>query len=240
MRHLRKIVRAVLGLCLAPSLAPTHDVITTKLTYTREISRILAGRCVSCHDPASSIPLTTYDETRPWAVAIKEQVLSRAMPPWGAVKGFGHFSPDLALSQEEITIIAAWVIGGAPNGDPALLPKPPTRSPAQARLPDVANALTVSTQTRLQAPLVIAGLSPLPDAAVPDVQITATLPSGEIQPMVWLHDYQPSWRTTFRFASALSLPPGTVIEASAPLRFELKTAAAVPAKTASTAKSLAP
>ncbi|HEY7306958.1 MAG TPA: cytochrome c, partial [Bryobacteraceae bacterium] len=100
-----------------------HDIITTNLTYTRDISRILARRCVACHGEAASIPLTRYEEVRPWAVAIKEQVLSRAMPPWGAVKGFGDLEPDHALSQEEIMIIAAWVIGGAPQGDPALAPK---------------------------------------------------------------------------------------------------------------------
>jgi hypothetical protein len=65
----------------------------------------------------------------------------------------------------------------------------------------------------------------LPDAAVRDIQITATLPSGEIQPILWLHGYDPSWQSTFRLASGMHLPAGTVIEASAPLRFVLKTAA---------------
>jgi hypothetical protein len=32
-----------------------------------------------------------YTEVQPRAVAIKEAVLSRRMPPWGAVKGYGDF-----------------------------------------------------------------------------------------------------------------------------------------------------
>jgi hypothetical protein len=159
-------------------------------------------------------------------------VLSRAMPPWGAVKGFGQLSPDLALSQEEISIIAAWVIGGAPRGDPALLPRPRTQSSAQPRPTPLRKALIVNTRARLESPLLLAALSPLPDSTLTDVQITATLPDGEIQPIVWLHDYQPSWKSTFHLASELPLPVGTVIAASAPIRFTLETS--------STAKSPAP
>ncbi len=103
-----------------------HDTITTKLTFTRDVSRIFARRCLACHGATASIPLVTYEQARPWAVGIKEQVLSRQMPPWGAVKGFGNLSPDNGLSQEEILLIAAWVVGGAPKGNPSLLPEAPT------------------------------------------------------------------------------------------------------------------
>jgi hypothetical protein len=138
------------------------------------------------------------------------------------VKGFGHFVPDNALSQEEISIIAAWVIGGAPQGDPALLPKPMSAQSLNAAAP-LTSVLTVQTKTKLASPLLLAGLAPLPESAVTDVRITATLPDGEIQPVVWLHEYQPKWKTTFRLESALHLPAGTVIEASSPLKFGLKT-----------------
>ena len=48
--------------------------------------------------------LMTYQEASPWATAIKESVLRRRMPPWGAVKGFGTFRNEQALSQEEIDL----------------------------------------------------------------------------------------------------------------------------------------
>src|SRR5207247_2521626 len=101
-----------------------HDVITTPLTYSREISRLVFERCAHCHRPGgAAFSLMTYAEARPWAAAIKEEVLERRMPPWGAVKGFGEFSDDQGLTQEQIELIADWVEGGAPEGDPKLLPK---------------------------------------------------------------------------------------------------------------------
>ena len=85
-------------------------MITTKITFNREISRIFYERCVSCHrDGGSAFSLMTYPEVRPWAVAIKEEVLSRRMPPWGAIKGFGEFRNDQALTPEQLELITQWV-----------------------------------------------------------------------------------------------------------------------------------
>src|SRR4051812_11822963 len=78
---------------LLAGISYAHEPITTKLTWTQEISRIFYKRCVSCHREggASPMSLATYDEARPWAKAIKEEVLERRMPPWGAVRGIGEF-----------------------------------------------------------------------------------------------------------------------------------------------------
>jgi mono/diheme cytochrome c family protein len=63
-----------------------HDVSTTPITWSREISRIFFDRCASCHRPGgSSFSLMTYPDVQPRAVAIRDAVLSRRMPPWGAV-----------------------------------------------------------------------------------------------------------------------------------------------------------
>jgi hypothetical protein len=58
--------------------------------------------------------LTTYDEVRPWARAIKEQVLARRMPKWHAARGFGSFKNDPTLTPIEIGMIVSWVDGGLP------------------------------------------------------------------------------------------------------------------------------
>ena len=80
-----------------------HDVITTKITFDREIIRIVHARCASCHrEGGSAFSIMTYDEARPWAKAMQEEVLERRMPPWGAVKGFGEFRDDQALTPEQI------------------------------------------------------------------------------------------------------------------------------------------
>jgi hypothetical protein len=203
-----------------------HDIITTNLTYTRDISRIVARRCIECHAEKSSIPLTNYEEVRPWAVDIKEQVLSRSMPPWGAVKGFGNLAPDRALTQEEIVVLSAWVVGGAPNGDPTLLPKSkPTTPAAPIALADVR---TVSTRYVLDKRLRVAGIRPIPEKTVDNARITARLPDGRIEPLVWLYRFDPKTQIIFHFREALALPRGTVVESTSPLRFALEKVAAGP------------
>ena len=106
--------------------ASGHERVTTKITWSREIARIVYARCLTCHrESGRAFSLSTYAEARPWAVAIKDEVLTRRMPPWNAVKGFGRFKNDLGLTQEELALIAAWVEGGAPEGDPMLMPVRP-------------------------------------------------------------------------------------------------------------------
>jgi len=208
----------ILFLLRSPALA--HDIITTKLTYSRDISRIFARRCVSCHAGNASIPLVSYETVRPWAVAIKEQVLSRAMPPWGAAKGFGDLSPDGALSQEEILIISAWVVGGAPEGDPATMPKNEIAMPPAA-LGSLEEAVQVSNETNLVKPLRLSALRP--ESNVASARITARLPDGRIVPLVWLYRYDARAQRTFRFRAPILLPAGTVVESTAPARFSLET-----------------
>ena len=200
---------------------PAHDIITTNLTFSRDVSRIFLNRCVVCHDSQSSIPLTNYAEVRPWAVAIKDQVLARTMPPWGAVKGFGNLMPDGGLNQEEITIIAAWVIGGAPQGDPALLQAKTLTLPG-AVTQSVRDALTVDTRKELQYEILAAGIRPLSNTSVKSTKVLAKLPDGRVIPVLWLFQFDPKWARTFTFRTPVELPSGTVVESSSPLRFAVE------------------
>lgn len=94
-----------------------HVPITTKIVFNREIAQIFQKKCFQCHtDGNVSVPLTTYKEARPWAVAIKEEILERRMPPWGAAAGYGHFANDMSLTGREISLILSWADGGAPSG----------------------------------------------------------------------------------------------------------------------------
>jgi mono/diheme cytochrome c family protein len=105
---------ALLSAAAATLLA--HDPITTKVTWDREIQPIVQARCVSCHSPGGRAPmsLTTYAEARPWARAIREEVLTRRMPIWHVARGYGDFTNDPSLSPFEIALIVAWVDGGSP------------------------------------------------------------------------------------------------------------------------------
>ena len=103
-----------------------HEPITTKVRFNKEPVRILQRNCLSCHHPGGlAFSLATYDEARPWAKAIKEEVLERRMPPWHAVKGYGEFSNAPSLTQRDIDLIVNWVEGGAPKGEDKDLPSGP-------------------------------------------------------------------------------------------------------------------
>jgi hypothetical protein len=107
---------------LLPSPALSHERVKTSVTYDREISRILMRRCIACHtDGSLAMPLTTYEETRPWARAIEEEVLSRHMPPWRAVPGYGAFVNDGALTTREQQTVLAWIEGNGPKTPEQLL-----------------------------------------------------------------------------------------------------------------------
>lgn len=128
---------------LQPGAVQAHELITTRLTWTEHISRIFFRRCVSCHREGASapMPLMAYRQVRPWAKAIKYEVLSRRMPPWGAVKGNGAFRNDLSLSQEDIAKISSWVEGGAPQGNPVYLPAYPSKDSFAEEEPPPAEAM---------------------------------------------------------------------------------------------------
>lgn len=68
--------------------------------------------------------LQTYAQTRPWAAAIREQVLSRRMPPWDADPNVGHFAHDRSLSKADIDTLSAWAASGAKEGRAADAPAP--------------------------------------------------------------------------------------------------------------------
>jgi len=107
-----------------------HEPITTKVRFNKEMVRILERNCLGCHRPGGIAPmsLAKYDEARPWAKAIKEEMLEKRMPPWHAVKGYGEFRNAPLLTQREIDLIVNWVEGGAPKGDDKDLPSGPLYS----------------------------------------------------------------------------------------------------------------
>ena len=130
----RKIKASVLALAsisflsvllIDPLTGYTHEPITTNVRFNREIIRIFERSCLACHSAGrikADIPLNTYDVARPWAKAIKEEVLEKRMPPYQVVKGFGSFHRDYGLSQRDVDLIVSWVEGGAPKGDDKDLP----------------------------------------------------------------------------------------------------------------------
>ena len=212
----------MIGMCAA---AEAHDVITTPVTWDREISRIFYSRCVSCHrTDGSAFALMQYQETFPWRTAIKEEVLERRMPPWGAVKGFGDFRNDQALTPEQLELLTSWSQGGSPEGEEKDLPP---KDKLEEMMKDGAwvapapqpehhpGSLAVSGDLKLVKPFKLDGLFPQSMPAG-SFQIIAEFPDGRVEPLVWLDDYKEKYAHPFLFRTPLELPAGTVISGIPP------------------------
>ena len=217
--HSIGLLAILLGcLALRPPAAKAHDVITTKLTWSREISRIFYRTCAGCHREGGAAPMSLlkFEEVRPWAVAIKEEVLNRRMPPWNAVKGFGEFKNDPSLSQEEISRIADWVEGGAPEGDSQLLPSIPHLHPRDAASPAKLRQKVVSSGTILSSAVSAFSIKPRQISSGASVKVAAQRPDGTVEPLVWILRADSKHRQAYEFLSPVSLPKGTRIVISPP------------------------
>lgn len=129
MKHLCHFAGAVLlltGLFIALP-RPAQTIAPATPTFTKDVAPILFKHCASCHRPGDIAPMSllTYEDARPWAKAIREQVASGQMPPWHAVGAHGTFANDRRLSKSEKDTVLRWVNGGAPKGDPKDLPPAP-------------------------------------------------------------------------------------------------------------------
>jgi hypothetical protein len=201
--------------------AQAHEPITTKLTWTQEISRIVYKRCASCHrEGGAAFSLMSYEDARPWAKAIREEVLERRMPPWGAVEGIRAYRDDPSMTPIEVESIVMWVEGGAPEGDTVYLPPmpmfggPETKTQAGVTNPQIvvegAKPVTLSETTTALA------VAPrdLPDHA--SMEVTAYEPDGSVEHLIWLRNYRQAWTRTYWFREPVRLPAGTQIVVDAP------------------------
>jgi hypothetical protein len=190
-----------------------HEIITTRLTWNEQISRIFYHRCISCHREGGQgpMPLTTYEQVRPWAKAIKYAILGRRMPPWDAVKGYGAFRNDLSLSQDDIAKISSWVEGGAPEGSAVFLPPAPDAESFAEPADPVAGPLALSESLTLAETVMALGIEPENVPAGGSLQAAAYRPDGSVQPLIWLRDYRPKWQRSYWFREPLALPKGTRI-----------------------------
>ena len=157
-----------------------------------------------------------YQEVQPRAAAIKQGVLSRRMPPWGAVKGFGDFRNDQGLSQAELELITDWVDSDTPKGNnPNVLPKEPKlNKPSPSKIPK--NGIAVSGDLTLTRELTLDGLFPEKVPVGGSIKVVASLPDGHTEPLLWLYEYKDSYQHPFLFRKPIHLPIGTVIRGIEP------------------------
>ena len=112
---------------LAPGRGSAQEETVTP-TFAKDVLPVLQRSCQQCHRPGSVAPMSllTYEDTRPWARAIRDRTAQREMPPWYIERnvGVGAFKEDPSLSDVEIEMIRQWVDAGAPRGDDADAPPP--------------------------------------------------------------------------------------------------------------------
>ncbi|HTB11333.1 MAG TPA: cytochrome c [Bryobacteraceae bacterium] len=108
---------SILAMTLSAAAAPS---------FYKDVLPLFQAHCQSCHRAGEAAPmaLTDYATARPWAKAIQQAVVERAMPPWFADPHVGKFSNDARLADSEIATISEWVNAGAPEGDSKDAPQP--------------------------------------------------------------------------------------------------------------------
>jgi hypothetical protein len=92
-----------------------------------------------------------------------------------------------------------------------MLPKPPTFETPQPFVPPT-TAIRVSGQFRLPGAVTLDGVIPEQVPPGRSMQIVAALPTGSIEPLVWLYEYDDRYKHPFLFRRLISLPAGTTIQ----------------------------
>jgi hypothetical protein len=66
----------------------------------------------------------TFEEVRPWAKSIRENVAAGKMPPYFADKASLPMKHDMSLTDKQKATLLAWIDGGMPRGNPKDMPEP--------------------------------------------------------------------------------------------------------------------
>ena len=112
---LGSLLGAILFSALYSSTVLTHDPVPS-VTWHRDVEPIARARCLSCHQPGgAALPtLASHEDFKLHRVAVKAAVLGGTMPPWLAMRGFGAFRDERALSPLQISLFASWIEAGTP------------------------------------------------------------------------------------------------------------------------------
>ena len=187
-------VRGLAAVCLAITCAlvawPAPAGAQDQPTYARDVAPIIQGNCQVCHQPGSIAPMSlmTYEAVKRYAPRIREKVTARLMPPWHIDRSVGiqEFKNDMALTDEELETLVAWLDGDMPLGDEADMPPP-------AVFPDPSAWQFESTFGR--PPDLIVPSEPYTLAAkTQDKWFTPTVPTGLTEER-WVKaiEIRPSW-----------------------------------------------
>lgn len=175
-------------------------------TFYKDVVPILQDHCQRCHREGeiAPMPLRTYEQVKPFAVAIKQYTQSRTMPPWFADPCCGQFSNDPSLSSGEIAILAAWADAHAPEGRREDAPPPRTWTKGW-NIPQPDAVLTMPHS--------------IPIPAHGDIAYTYVILPTHFEHDTWVRmsEIRPSNRAVVHHAVAYVRPPGSAWLRKAPV-----------------------
>jgi hypothetical protein len=126
---------AIVAATLVVTTPPGRPAAQTRTpTYYGEVEPLLRTHCQPCHRKQGAnhgglvapMPLSSYEEVRPWARAIATAVESKQMPPWlASAASAGVFINERGLTAGQIATLTAWALGGAAAGTPPVTPPAP-------------------------------------------------------------------------------------------------------------------
>jgi hypothetical protein len=95
------------------------DVPDEQISYVKQVAPILEHKCISCHSTGNIGPfaMSSYSKVRGYSDQMREEIMTRRMPPWSADPHYGVFQGDRSLSSAESQTLLRWIDAGAPRGE---------------------------------------------------------------------------------------------------------------------------
>ena len=169
-----------------------------KVDFAADVAPLLHARCAECHRPGQPAPmaLLDYDDAAGWAPMIAEMALSGRMPPWFADPRHGRFKNEARLTETEKKTLELFAAQGAPKGDLAKAPAPPTFADPEWRIgkPDVVIELPEA--------------QPVPAEGVVQYRYAEVDPGFTEDQWIQASDCQPTARQQTHHVIAYVLPAG--------------------------------
>ena len=125
--HAPRWFLSLLALTLSAAGSSAQQPAAAAVTFTEHVAPIVFGHCAGCHRPGevAPFPLLGYADVKKRGKNVLAVIEDRYMPPWHPQPGYGEFTNDLRLSDEQIAKVRAWVKAGMPEGPADKLPPLP-------------------------------------------------------------------------------------------------------------------
>ena len=108
-------------------------------TWAQNAACIFYTHCTSCHFPGGPAPFSLIDYNSAYIArfTIKQTILDGYMPPWMPDHTYQTYAHERSMTQQEKDIIVAWVDQGAPQGNLAGAPNPPSYSASGSQMAQI-------------------------------------------------------------------------------------------------------